>query len=85
MMAGIVQNPDTMNPVRKLSAALDRRDVVLNRDGRAPTDHREQANAGQEGQLRSQEGQPTRNGCVGTPYPFLCDYVYKTLRRPPAR
>ena len=31
MLAGLVQNPDTNNPVRNPSAALDRRDVVLNR------------------------------------------------------
>src|SRR5919107_2725253 len=31
MLAGLVQNPDTVNPVRNTSAALDRRDVVLNR------------------------------------------------------
>ena len=31
MLAGLVQNPDTVNPVGNPSAALDRRDVVLNR------------------------------------------------------
>jgi membrane peptidoglycan carboxypeptidase len=31
MLAGLVQNPDANNPVRNPSAALDRRDVVLNR------------------------------------------------------
>ena len=31
MLAGLVQNPDANNPVRNLGAALDRRDVVLNR------------------------------------------------------
>ena len=31
MLAGLVQNPDSNNPVRNLSAALDRRDVVINR------------------------------------------------------
>ena len=31
MLAGLVQNPDANNPVNNLSAALDRRDVVLNR------------------------------------------------------
>ena len=31
MLAGLVQNPDANNPVSNPSAALDRRDVVLNR------------------------------------------------------
>ena len=31
MLAGLVQNPDSNNPVRNPSAALDRRDVVINR------------------------------------------------------
>ena len=31
MLAGLVQNPDANNPVSNTSAALDRRDVVINR------------------------------------------------------
>ena len=31
MLAGLVQNPDSHNPVDNLAAALDRRDVVINR------------------------------------------------------
>ncbi len=31
MLAGLVQNPDANNPVNNLSAAIDRRDVVINR------------------------------------------------------
>ena len=31
MLAGLVQNPTPINPVRNPTAALDRRDVVINR------------------------------------------------------
>src|SRR4029434_9303763 len=31
MLAGLVENPDSNNPVNHPSAALDRRDVVINR------------------------------------------------------
>ena len=27
---------------------------------------------------------PTRNGCIGTKYPFLCDYVRRTLLLTPS-
>jgi membrane peptidoglycan carboxypeptidase len=84
MLAGLVQNPDTVNPVRNTSAALDRRDLVLNRMAEL------KLITGAEAQKAKKEGfnpknvQPTRNGCVGTRYPFLCDYVYKSLLNTPS-
>ena len=57
MLAGLVQNPDTNNPVRNPSAALDRRDVVLNRMAELKLISVDQARAGQESRFRREEGQ----------------------------
>ena len=75
MLAGLVQNPDANNPVNNEAAALDRRDVVLNRMAELRLDHHEAGQEGQDGKLRRPKGQPIVKGCVGTRYPFLCDYV----------
>jgi membrane carboxypeptidase/penicillin-binding protein PbpC len=56
MLAGLVQNPDTNNPVRNPSAALDRRDVVQP-DGRTQIDHPRPGQRGETGRLRRESGQ----------------------------
>ena len=79
MLAGLVQNPDTNNPVRNPSAALDRRDVVLNRMAELKLISVEQARQAKKVGFDQKKVKTTRNGCVGTRYPFLCDYVRRTL------
>ena len=84
MLAGLVQNPDTVNPVRNESAALDRRDVVLNRMTELKLITAQQAQKAKKESYDEKKISPTRNGCVGTRYPFLCDYVYKSLLNTPS-
>ena len=84
MLAGLVQNPDTVNPVRNRSAALDRRDVVLNRMTELKLITPEEAQKAKKAGFDPKKVKPTRNGCVGTRYPFLCDYVYKSLLKTPS-
>ncbi|HEX8508412.1 MAG TPA: transglycosylase domain-containing protein [Propionibacteriaceae bacterium] len=79
LLAGLVQNPDSNNPVRRPVAALDRRDVVLNRMADLKLISRQQASAAKKDNFDKDLVKPTRNGCVGTRYPFLCDYVRRTL------
>ncbi len=79
MLAGLVQNPDTNNPVRNPSAALERRDVVLNRMAELKLISVEQAKEAKKVGFDEDKVKKTRNGCVGTRYPFLCDYVRRTL------
>ena len=84
MLAGLVQNPDANNPVNNLERGHRPPRRGDQPDGRAEDDH---PGAGQEGegrQVRREEVKPTRNGCVGTKYPFLCDYVYRTLLKTPS-
>src|SRR5918992_1223801 len=84
MLAGLVQNPDTVNPVRNESAALDRRDVVLNRMTELKLITAQQAQKAKKDSFDEKKISPTRNGCVGTRYPFLCDYVRETLKNTPS-
>ena len=72
------------NPVRNLSAARDRRDVVLNRMAELKLITAEQAKQAKKVGFDPKKVTPTRNGCVGTQYPFLCDYVYETLKKTPS-
>ena len=78
MLAGLVQNPDANNPVDNPGAADDRRDVVLNRMAELKIITAKQSAAAKQEKFDKKEVKPTRNGCVGTKYPFLCDYVYRT-------
>jgi membrane peptidoglycan carboxypeptidase len=84
MLAGLVQNPDANNPVRNPSAALDRRDVVLNRMVELKLISIDQAHDAKKAGFDRDRVKPTRNGCVGTRYPFLCDYVRRTLLNTPS-
>src|SRR5215218_9547529 len=83
MLAGLVQNPDANNPVRNSSAALDRRDVVLNRMAELKLISVDQAREAKNAGFDQKLVKKTRNGCVGTRYPFLCDYVRRTLLTTP--
>jgi membrane peptidoglycan carboxypeptidase len=84
MLAGLVQNPDTNNPVRNASAALERRDVVLNRMVELKLITLDQAKEAKQAGFDQKDVTKTRNGCVGTRYPFLCDYVRRTLLNTPS-
>ena len=84
MLAGLVQNPDTHNPIRNPSAALDRRDVVLNRMVELKLITLQQAKQAKQSGFDEKLVTKTRNGCVGTRYPFLCDYVRRTLLNTPS-
>src|SRR3954470_19075810 len=84
MLAGLVQNPDANNPVRNPSAALDRRDVVLNRMAELKLISVDQARKAKKSGFNQDQVKKTRNGCVGTRYPFLCDYVRRTLLNAPS-
>ena len=84
MLAGLVQNPDSNNPVNNPSAALDRRDVVLNRMVELKLITLDQATQAKEVGFDEKKIKTTRNGCVGTRYPFLCDYVRRTLLNSPS-
>ncbi len=84
MLAGLVQNPDSNNPVRNPSAAIDRRDVVVNRMLELKLITANQAKSAKKVTFNRNQVKPTRNGCQGTKFPLLCDYVYRTLKTLPS-
>ncbi|MDO5499458.1 MAG: transglycosylase domain-containing protein, partial [Propionibacteriaceae bacterium] len=84
MLAGLVQNPAATDPVRNTRIALERRNVVLNRMAEL-----ELVSPAEAAEAKAVEWDPSKvqsfpNGCVGTRYPFLCDYVKRSLQKMPA-
>lgn len=89
MLAGMVQNPNGTDPVNSPEAAITRRNVVLNRmadlhtisiNGQVqalPT--QAQIDEAKKATFDKTKVVSVKNGCVGTRYPFLCDYVRRTL------
>lgn len=79
MLAGMVQNPVQTNPTKYPQRAMDRRDVVLNRMrdlGIITVQEAEEAKQVVFDQTKVTE---TPNGCVSSQFPFMCDYVRRTL------
>jgi membrane peptidoglycan carboxypeptidase len=84
MLAGLVQNPDANNPVDNRAAALDRRDVVVNRMLELKLITADQAKKAKKVRFDESKVTSVRSGCVGTKYPFLCDYVRLSLLKMPS-
>ena len=80
MLAGLVQNPVALNPTKNTGKAMDRRDVVLNQMVKWGMTSKETAEAAKAVQtFDPAKVQRTAKGCFSSPYPFLCDYVKRTL------
>ncbi len=84
MLAGLVQNPVATNPVDNPRLASDRRDVVLNRMVAVGKVTKEAADDAKKVEFDSKKVQRARNGCVGSKFPFLCDFVRRTLLQTPS-
>lgn len=79
MLAGLVQNPNATDPVNNLDAATTRRAVVLNRMADLGLITTAQAKAAKATKFDESKVQTAINGCQSSRYPFLCDYVKRTL------
>ncbi len=79
MLAGIVQNPVQLNPTRNTAAAVERRNVVINRMAELGIVSEERAEEAKAIPFDPDGVRPTRNGCNSSQFPFLCDYVRRTL------
>ncbi|HEY0902895.1 MAG TPA: transglycosylase domain-containing protein [Marmoricola sp.] len=83
LLAGLVKNPVGYDPTSFPDRALARRNTVLNR--MASLGVIEQAEADRiAGNGLGLEISPTRNGCLGSPAAFFCDYVRRYLLADPA-
>ncbi len=84
MLAGQTQNPVATDPVNHPIAAIDRRDVVINRMLELGLITPEQATTAKATTFDQSKVVPSQTGCVGTRYPFMCDYVVRSLEQNPA-
>ena len=66
------------------TAALNRRDVVLNRMAELGIITAAKAAKAKRADFDDHAVTTTPNGCQSTDYPFVCDYVYRTLARTPS-
>jgi len=83
MLAGLVQNPDQVNPIRAEAAATERRDVVLNRMAELNLISYEEAQDAKQKSFDAKKVHRLTQGCVPSRYPFLCDYVVRSLLEAP--
>lgn len=83
LLAGIVQNPATYDPVRKPKPAVERRNIVLQRmlelGHITPAQHK----AGRAVKLLVKP-RAVPNGCQTSPAPFFCDWIRSRLEDDPA-
>jgi membrane peptidoglycan carboxypeptidase len=84
MLAGLTQNPVATDPVNHPLAAIDRRDVVINRMLELGLITPAEATTAKATPFDPSKVVPSQTGCVGTKYPFMCDYVVRTLLLNPA-
>ncbi|HIT74914.1 MAG TPA: penicillin-binding protein [Candidatus Avipropionibacterium avicola] len=83
MLAGLVQNPDQVNPVTAERLALERRDTVINRMAQLGLVSQKEADKAKKTGFNRKKVQRSKNGCEGSQYPFLCQYVQNTLLESP--
>ena len=69
MLAGLVQNPDANNPMNNKAAALERRDVVINRMSELGLITAGAGQVGEGAELRHQGRQEHHQGLPGHPLP----------------
>jgi membrane peptidoglycan carboxypeptidase len=83
LLAGLVKNPVGYDPTTFPDRALARRNTVLNR--MATLGDITQAQADQTAATRlGLKVSPSRNGCLGSPAAFFCDYVRRYLLADPS-
>ncbi|SDS54371.1 transglycosylase domain-containing protein [Microlunatus soli] len=83
MLAGLVQSPDN-DPVRHEEQAINRRNFVLSRMSEVGSITSKQLAEAKKATFDESEVKRTPNGCLSAQYPFLCDYVYKSLLKLPS-
>ncbi|GAA4890713.1 transglycosylase domain-containing protein [Tessaracoccus lubricantis] len=84
MLAGLVQNPVQTNPTKYTQRAINRRDTVLNRMAELNIVSKAEAAAAKETTFDPASIKRTPNGCLASQFPFLCDYVQRTLMNMPS-
>ncbi|MBO0810581.1 MAG: transglycosylase domain-containing protein [Microlunatus sp.] len=84
MLAGLVQSPDAYNPVYHASKGIARRNQVLSRMAELGVITPAVSQAAIKTGFDKSKVKKLNNGCVSTRYPFLCDYVRRSLLATPS-
>ncbi|MFT4166572.1 MAG: transglycosylase domain-containing protein [Microlunatus sp.] len=84
MLAGMVQNPTAYSPVQHADAAIKRRNIVLSRMAELNVISSAQLAKATKTTFKTKQVVTYTSGCQGTDYPFLCDYVYRSLEQTPS-
>lgn len=79
MLAGLVRNPATTDPVNHEKLALERRNNVLDVMAAQKVITPEETAAAKKEPFDRSRIQPIKHGCIGSRYPHLCSIVEKTL------
>lgn len=83
MIAGLVRNPTTTDPIRYEKIAIDRRNQVLDRmaDPDVAMITREEAAEAKKAKFDKKKVRKPVHGCANSRYPHLCQMVEKTMLR----
>lgn len=84
LLAGLVQNPGGLDPVTNPKGALARRNLVLDRMAELKVVTAAASAAAQKRGFDDDTVTPVPNGCQPSDYPFLCDYVRRSLLQMPS-
>ncbi|MDF1490066.1 transglycosylase domain-containing protein [Tessaracoccus caeni] len=84
MLAGIVQNPGNYNPLTNTETTLERRNFVLQRMADVGAISQAEADEAKKETFDPEDVKRTPNGCVSSKFPFVCDYVQRTLLDTPS-
>ena len=84
MLAGLVRNPSTTDPVRHEKIALERRNNVLDVMAEVGTITKAQAQEAKKVKFDQKKVQTTKHGCANSSYPHLCLMVEETLLKLPS-
>lgn len=79
MLAGLVQNPNATDPVNNPRAAIERRDVVLNQMAAHGYISEQERDAAKKVDFDRSKVKYAQRGCISSRYPFICDYIERTL------
>ncbi len=84
MLAGLVQNPNGYDPVAHPDAGLQRRNVVLDRMAELGTASQAAVTKAKKATFDAKKGDDVASGCQSTGYPFICDYVKRSVLTMPS-
>jgi membrane peptidoglycan carboxypeptidase len=84
LLAGLVQNPNGFDPVTHPGAGLERRNVVLDRMGELGNASATDVAKAKKTKFSTKQVENMTSGCQSTDYPFVCDYVRRSLLQMPS-